>query len=137
MKKVETLTRIALVLIMIFSLFAIILQITNERTNALETTYEIITFSVGIIALTIAVLQGLSNAKTTRELNRMAREISESVKFLRVIDVDTDDIMHQIAENNILDHRILQALHDNGIGENDENRQIIAKNIADHLRKTS
>lgn len=133
MKKTELITRIALVGIVLFSLVAVILQIANERTNAIETTYEIITFSVGITALTIAVLQGLSNAKTTRELNRMAREIRESVSYLRVIDSDGDRILDGLAENNRIDHRILEVLKEHDIGANDDARRVLAAKIGGRI----
>ncbi|MCL2038131.1 hypothetical protein FWG95_04010 [Candidatus Saccharibacteria bacterium] len=75
MKRSEIFTRIILVCIAFLALVAIGLQIYNEKTGAIETSYEIITFGVSLIAVTLAVLQGLDNAKTSRELHKIAREI--------------------------------------------------------------
>lgn len=79
MKKSEIFTRIILFLIALLALVAIMLQILNEKTNALETSYEIITFSVSLIAVTLAVYQGLENAKTSRELHKITREVKETL----------------------------------------------------------
>jgi len=75
MKKSEIFTRIILFFIALLALLAIALQVINEKTTVLETSYEIITFSVSLIAVTLAVYQGLENARTSRELHKIAREI--------------------------------------------------------------
>jgi cell division protein FtsL len=53
------------------------LQLVNENTNTLETTYEIITFLTAFACVVMAVLQGIVNARTTRDLTRITREIRE------------------------------------------------------------
>jgi len=77
MKKSERISRTILIFLVAVALLAIGLQVINEKTNALETTYAIITFAVSLIALTMAVMQGLNNARTTRELTKIAREIRQ------------------------------------------------------------
>jgi divalent metal cation (Fe/Co/Zn/Cd) transporter len=79
MRKSERFTQIVLVIIVLAALVAIILQVLNEETSPLETTYEIITFGVSLTALVIAVLQGLANARTSRELHKIAREIHKDL----------------------------------------------------------
>ena len=95
MKKSELLTRIALVAIVLAALFAIVLQILNEKTNTLETTYEIITFSVALLAVILAVMQGMANARTTREMHRLTREIRESLNEVRDLNRDSDKILRE------------------------------------------
>jgi len=96
MKKSELWTRIALVVIVAAALFAIVLQILNEKTNTLETAYEIITFGVALLAVILAVLQGLDNARTTRELHRIAREMSVSLEEIRDVNRDNDRILKEM-----------------------------------------
>jgi uncharacterized membrane protein len=86
MKKTEKITFIMLAIISVVALVAIVLQILNEKTSPLETTYEIITFSVALIAVMLAVLQGLANARTTRELHKIAHDIRESLREIHVIE---------------------------------------------------
>ena len=77
MKKTEIFTRIILIFLTVAAVVAVVLQILNEKTSTIETTYEIITFSVAFVALVMAILQGVSNAKTARELRKIARETHE------------------------------------------------------------
>jgi uncharacterized membrane protein (DUF106 family) len=111
MKKSEVLTRFMLVAIVIAALIAVILQILNEKTNTLETTYEIITFSVALVAVILAVLQGLANARTTRELHRITREIQNSLAELREVNHDNDDLRKIIAADEKLDQESLKILN--------------------------
>lgn len=98
MKKLEISTRVILVIIIILAIVAVILQIANERTNSLETAYEIITFGVAFVAVILAVLQGLANAKTTRELQNITRDIRESLAKMREIESDNDEIRREMRE---------------------------------------
>jgi septal ring factor EnvC (AmiA/AmiB activator) len=77
MKKSDLFTRIMLLAIVAAALFAVVLQILNDKTDPLETAYEILTFGVALLAVIMAVLQGMSNARTTRELSKITREIRE------------------------------------------------------------
>ena len=80
MKKAELVTRITIVVLAIFSIIAVILQILNEKTGPMETAYEIITFSVAVVALTLAIAQGISNARTSDELKEIINEIHQVLK---------------------------------------------------------
>ena len=79
MKKNEILTHVMLGILIIAALVAVVLQLVNEKTNTLEKTYEIITFGVALIALSMTVLQGMYNARTSRELHKITREIHENL----------------------------------------------------------
>ena len=83
MKRSEHVTRWMLFVIAVLALVAIVLQVMNEKTGLVETTYEIITFSVALIAVILAVLQGLANAKTTRELTKIDKEIRELMSDIK------------------------------------------------------
>ena len=63
----------------VVAFIAIGLQIMNEKTNTLETAYEIITFTVALAAVFMAVVQGISNARTTRNLEKIIHEVRELV----------------------------------------------------------
>ncbi|MCL2451780.1 hypothetical protein FWD20_02815 [Candidatus Saccharibacteria bacterium] len=112
MKKFEVFTRATLVLIATMALVAVILQVINENTNTLETAYEIITFSVALVAVILAVLQGLDNARTSRELHKIAHEMKISIDEIHHIDRDNDKILREVRE---IDR------------ENDDLRELITK----------
>jgi len=75
MKKTEVATRVILVVLIALSLVAVGLQVVNNKTNTIETVYEIITFSVAVIALSLAVLQGVTNARTSNELKEIVANV--------------------------------------------------------------
>ena len=75
MKKTEFATRTILAVLITLSLVAIGLQIINNKTNTIETVYEIITFSVAVVALSLAVLQGVTNARTSSELKEIVANV--------------------------------------------------------------
>jgi hypothetical protein len=77
MKHAERFTKITLTILAIFSLVAVLLQIVNEKTDPLETVYEIITFSVAVIALMLTVTQGIYNARVTKELKTIISEVHQ------------------------------------------------------------
>lgn len=98
MKRPEILTRAMLALLAAAAVTAVIIQIINEKTNTLETMYEIITFSVSITALIMAVLQGLKNAKISQELHKIASETHASLLEARRIDQGEMEIDREIRE---------------------------------------
>jgi len=69
-----------MIVLAVFVVIAIFLQIFNDNTGPVETAYEIITFCVAAVALTLAIVQGIANARTTNELRRIIRELSKVVK---------------------------------------------------------
>ena len=80
MRKAERLTWTMLAILVLLTITAIILQIVNENTNTIETTYEIITFSVAAVALMLAITQGIFNARMSHELKKIIHENSEILK---------------------------------------------------------
>ena len=72
--------RIALGVLIVLAFVAIVLQIFNKNTNELETIYEIIAFSVAFVAVTLALLQSMDNAKTSKRLEKLIHEMHELMK---------------------------------------------------------
>ena len=134
MKKSEIITHITLGLIIIAAFVAIALQVINEKTNPLETTYEIITFTVAITALSIAVLQGLENARSSRELDYIAREIRASLRELKSIDRENEEIIDELEAEVDMDKHILEILEQHSFGD-DDTRNHVAKKISEHIKK--
>ena len=80
MKRAEFITRIAVVVLSLFSIVAVILQVINDNTGPLETAYEIITFLVAVVALVLAIGQGTYNMKLSNELKEVIHEMHEVMK---------------------------------------------------------
>jgi len=79
MRRSERISRAVIIFLIVVAFIAIGLQIMNEKTNTLETAYEIITFTVALAAVFMAVVQGISNARTTRNLEKIIHEVRELV----------------------------------------------------------
>lgn len=110
MKKAELVTRVVICVIAVLSIVAVILQIFNEKTDPLETTYEIITFSVAITALIISLMHGLVNARNTRELNRIARETHKAIDEIRDINKDNDILNKKLNTDININKEALEIL---------------------------
>ena len=112
MKKSELFTRIALAVLIVIALFAVALQIFNSKTNAIETTYEIVTFSVAFVAVILAVLQGLDNARTSRELRKIAHEIHQNIENVKELDRDSNEMRDLIANDVKISKESLKILEE-------------------------
>lgn len=110
MKHVEKLTHIVLVLLTILALVAVALQIANEKTSPIETVYEIITFSVALVAVMLAVMQGLANARTTRELTKITHEIRELMNDIKQ-DEQSDNVLKMEIKHDLeLDRQAIEMI---------------------------
>lgn len=92
MRRTELFTKIILAILIVLSIIAVVLQIINQETSPIETAYEIITFSVAVVALILAISQGITNARTSNDLKKiihdlnLALESSESeVKLIKKV----------------------------------------------------
>ena len=83
MKKTERFTKVTLVILALFSVAAVVLQILNSETSLFETLYEIIALAFAVIALVLAVVQGVYNTRTSNELHKIAQEINTVLKTER------------------------------------------------------
>jgi len=128
MKKIDIIARVALIVIAAASLVAIVLQILNERTNGIETTYEIITFTVSIMALTLAVFASLDGLRHSRELKVMAHEMRETLREIRALDKESENLEREVSHELRIDEEILHLLREHGVGD-DSKRHDIAKQI--------
>lgn len=130
MKKIDIIVRVSLILIVVSSLVAIVLQIVNEKTNAIETAYEIIAFTVGIVALTLVVFASLDGLRNSRELKVMAREIRESLHQVRAISHDNEELEREMNHELRIDEEILRLLREHGVSDDKKRRE-----LASHIKK--
>jgi len=67
-------------MLIVLALVAVVLQIFNKKTDEIETIYEIIAFLVAFTAVSLALLQSMENAKTTRRLEKLIHEMHGLMK---------------------------------------------------------
>ena len=104
------LIRVALSVIGVLSVSAVVLQILNEKTDVIETTYQIITFSVSITALTIAIMQGQRNGQQAREINRIAKETRLAIKEFEEIDKENNQLKRKITDDINISKQTLELV---------------------------
>ena len=110
MKKFGRLTIIALIVLAGLSVVAVVLQILNHKTGPVETAYEIITFFVAAVALIIAVLQGIYNAHTDREIKKMIEELHRVMELEEENSVCFKELSKKIDEKLEIERRIIGML---------------------------
>jgi septal ring factor EnvC (AmiA/AmiB activator) len=110
MRKSERISRAVLIFLVMVALVAIGLQIFNEKTNPLETTYEIITFSTAFACVVMAVLQGIVNARTTRDLTKITREIRELMQNVERDEKRDIALKKEVKKDLEIDQRELEII---------------------------
>ncbi|MCL1929656.1 hypothetical protein FWF93_00785 [Candidatus Saccharibacteria bacterium] len=113
-------TKIALVWLVVLAAIAVVLQILNKDTNTIGTVYEIIAFSVAFAAVSLALLQSLDNAKTTRRLEKLIHEMHGLMK-IEAKDRERDlKLKKEIKKDLELDAKELKILEE--YEKNDQSR---------------
>ena len=97
--KAEFSIRTIIIVLAIASIIAIILQLADDTTGPISTAYEIITFAVAIVALTLAVLQGLYNTRTTNELKKIVHELHEILQTEKAVLKDDEKLIKEVEED--------------------------------------
>jgi maltodextrin utilization protein YvdJ len=110
MKRTELITRIFLIFIVAIAIVAIALQVVNDKTNSLETTYEIITFSAALTCVIAAVLQGIANERTTREIKKITREVRELMQNVERDEQRDIALKKEVKKDLEIDQRELEII---------------------------
>jgi cell division protein FtsL len=93
-------------------MLAVGLQLVNENTNMLETTYEIITFLTAFACVVMAVMQGIVNARTTRELTHITREIRELMQNVERDERRDANLKREIKKDLELDREAIEMIQE-------------------------
>jgi competence protein ComGC len=100
MKKLRLAVRISIVILVILSIIGIVILIANENLNWLDTSYEIIAFTLGASGMIMAVLSEIdsytiekSSKKMVESLTQLNREADEDDKVDREFQKKLDKIL--------------------------------------------
>jgi uncharacterized membrane protein len=112
MKKIRWTVRIITALLVLLSIVGIIILITNEKLDVLDTSYEIIAFSLGVIGMIMAVvahvdfyLQERSMNRVIAKLTRLNREADQDEKVDEEFQKKLDKILS-------MDSKIIRKLEE-------------------------
>lgn len=126
MKRLRLIIRITSGILIALALIGITLLIVNDNP-AVDTTYEIIAFSIGIAGMLMAVFSELDSARQEREVDRLLRQVNDSARNIDNIDHENDKVLRIVSESAELDRKIYAILTEHGIGEKRQRKQLATK----------
>lgn len=81
----------------------------------------------------MTTLQSLSIARQVQLTERAAREVRETGTQLEALIREDHRLEREIRQDIKLDHEIIAVLEEHGVGDDDEQRHVVAKRIAQKL----
>ncbi len=111
------------------------LLVIVHASNAGLAVFELITFSVGIAALLLAVLGSVSASYQMRMTRRIAKEIHTAIGELKDIDRTNEAIRRRLNQDYELAKDIAEGLQEAGMfGDDDAQRHEVASKIEHKVR---
>jgi len=77
MKRVRLMVIIFTVVLLLLMIAGIVILIVNDRLDALDTSYEIIAFTIGMAGMLMSVISQIDGYRQEHELTKMKEEIAE------------------------------------------------------------
>lgn len=109
--------------------------LSNLDSAPEEVAFSLIAFVISVAAVIMTTLQSVSIAqqiKATKKASEIVDEVAEEVRKL----IAADNRMEQeIREDLALDHEIVAALEEVGIGDDDNERREVAKRISTKINR--
>lgn len=124
----------ARIIVVVAALGAVALIFANLENNPTHLAYSLIAFIVSATALVMTILQNLSISQQIRTTERSARLMHETAERLEELVKKESALARDVREDIELDHEILAALQEHGVGANDEERHAVAKRIATKIK---
>lgn len=124
---------VAVAAILIVAIIGASLVVLHSHSAGLA-LFELITFSVGVAALLLAVLGSVSASYQMRMTQRIAKEIHTAISELKDIDRTNEAIRRRLNQDYELAKDVAEALQEAGIIDNEEERHVVARNIEQKVR---
>lgn len=133
-RRAEQLLHVLLYVIVVLAIIGVILVFIHSTSTGLA-VFEVIAFSVGVSALTLAVLGSITSLRQLRIMQKLSREMHAALAEIREVNLDGEAIKETLARDYETTQSIVKALHSSGVGESDAARQTIATTIRESLHK--
>ena len=124
MKKVRLIVAIATGLLFVLMIIGIVILIVNERLDFLDTSYEIIAFTIGMAGMLMSVVSQVDSYRQEQLIDKMKKDLDEL----------THESDQQLREDKSI-KRKLNQMEDNIEEEFDELAPIIPKKSKKRLSK--
>lgn len=109
-----------------------------QASSARLAAFELMAFSISVIAVTLAILGSIANLHQIRTMKRIARDIKAAISSLKHLDADNESIKRKIHKDYEVARDIAEALSEAGIMSNDtEKRKNLAGKIQSKIQKNT
>lgn len=105
---------------------------TSDPTSI---AFSLIAFMISVAALMMTTLQSLSISRQLRITENAMKLMRETDRQLEVLVDEDKKLSKEIRQDIALDRQIVEVLEEVGIGDNDEERRIVAERIARRIEK--
>ncbi|MDQ2973172.1 MAG: hypothetical protein M3Q79_01655 [bacterium] len=114
----------------------IVFVLSNLHSTPQEVAFSLIAFIISVAAVIMTTLQSISisqQIKITKKASDIVDETAEQVRKL----IATDSRMEkEIREDLALDHEIVAALEEIGIGDDENERREVARRISTKINRS-
>lgn len=131
---IERVLRILLLIIALVAIIGAVLVLLHASSVELA-AFELITFGVGIAALTLATLGSMNSIHQTKVMRKIAREVHDTLGGIKVIDKENETIKRKLAQDVRLAHEIMDVLTESNMGDSEDERRHVAGKIEHRIRK--
>lgn len=111
-----------------------ILIVTNLNRSPSDIAFSLIAFVISVAALVMTTLQSVSISRQVRVTKHAAKLVQETSEVLQLLIKENKTMEYTIKQDLTLDREIIAALEEHGVGNNEDERQAVAKAIKKRLR---
>lgn len=112
----------------------LVLVVTNRNNSPSDIAFSLIAFVISVAALVMTTLQSVSIARQVRVTKRAAKLVQEASVAIELLVKEDKTLELALRQDLALDKEIIGALEEHGVGENEDERQAVAKTIKKRLR---
>lgn len=111
-----------------------VLFLTNLGKRPSDIAFSLIAFFISVAALVMTTLQSVSILRQVRVTKKAAKLVQQSSDMIQLL-IKEDKTMEKVLREDLaLDKEIIGALEEHGVGDNEAERQEVAKTIKKRLR---
>lgn len=136
MEKKQGISHLSLRIITVLAIVgSIILLINKHNATGSDIAYELVVYAITISALTLTTLQSIAIAQQIRITRRSSGKITEAVNKLDELESAERRLAGAVMHDDVMERLIVKALHKAKVGENDTERERVAKIVRREIKE--
>ncbi|MCA9334963.1 hypothetical protein KC953_02355 [Candidatus Saccharibacteria bacterium] len=100
-------------------------------------TFSLIAFGISVAALLVTILQSITITRQMQLTRRAVHEVHETSESLKDLINSDHRLANEVHKDIALDHEVIAALEEFGLGADEAERTRVAKNITRKLKDRS